>query len=287
MTSIPSNTDDAAESPIFHPADAEALQRAGHLKPAHGRRSEVSMYLMSEGYISSSDESEGTHIVPNLLLSPETLIYLGWEEQKAGEIWRRWREIKDAETEGGLEMEFLDFVLERYVPEDNLPDDREESMEQMALWGLAGELINCIMASEFEDVRSTVTVQYWVRDTMTIRYLGLEGLQKNSARRDEQRRNGTGDDGVEIGAAVARAPLSNVPEHTLLYKAISSTRVRYLPDGSMDIDSLTSLPPTDFRGSAFSPLYFTPSLAVAKNISPVCPKPNNSRNFDDPDESAE
>ncbi|TGO48761.1 hypothetical protein BCON_0230g00040 [Botryotinia convoluta] len=268
MTTIPPDTADAAKSPIFQPTDADALTRAGHLKPAHGRRREVSSHLMSEEYISSSSGSEDTQIVPDLLVSPETLIYLGWGQQKAGEIWRRWREIKEAETEDGreviFEMEFLDFVLERYVPEVNISNDREASIEQMELWGLAGELINCIMASAFEDVRTTETIQYWVRDTMSIRYLGLEGLQKNSARRDEKRRNGTDDDGSEIRAAVARAPSSTAPGYTLLFKAISSTQVGYLPDGSMDIESLTSLPPTDFRGRVFAPLYFTPSLRVAK-----------------------
>ncbi|TGO42257.1 hypothetical protein BHYA_0010g00170 [Botrytis hyacinthi] len=260
MTAIPPDTADAADSPIFHPTDADALTRAGHLKPAHGRRREVSSHLMSEEYISSLS-------VPDLLVSPETLIYLGWGSQKAGEIWSRWREIKEAETEDGqevIEMEFLGFVLERYVPEVNISDGREACIEQMELWGLAGELINCIMASAFEDVRMTETIQYWVRDTMSIRYLGLEGLQKNSARRDERRRNGTEDGGSEIRTAVAKAPSSTVPEHTILYKAISSTRVAYLSDGSIDIESLASLPPTDFRGRIFAPIYFTPSLSVAK-----------------------
>ncbi|TGO30875.1 hypothetical protein BPAE_0003g01610 [Botrytis paeoniae] len=126
------NTDDAVNSPIFHPADAESFARAGHLKPAHG------------------------------------VIF---------------------------ETEFLDFVLEEYVPEVNISDDREASLEQMEHWGLAGELINCIMASEFEDLRTIETVQYWVRDTMSVRYLGLKGLQKNSARRDEKRRSGAYDEG--------------------------------------------------------------------------------------------
>ncbi|TGO55590.1 hypothetical protein BOTNAR_0241g00020 [Botryotinia narcissicola] len=267
MTAIPPDTADAADSPIFHPTDADALTRAGHLKPAHGRRCEVSLHLMSEEYISSSSGSEDTQIVPDLLVSPETLIYLGWGSQKAGEIWSRWREIKEAETEDGqevIEMEFLGFVLERYVPEVNISDGREACIEQMELWGLAGELINCIMASAFEDVRMTETIQYWVRDTMSIRYLGLEGLQKNSARREERRRNGTEDGRSEIGAAVARAPSSAVPGHTILYKAISSTRVAYLSDGSIDIESLASLPPTDFRGRIFAPIFFTPSLSVAK-----------------------
>ncbi|TGO86424.1 hypothetical protein BPOR_0305g00100 [Botrytis porri] len=268
MASTSLDTNDAADSPIFQPADAEILERAGHLKPAHGRRREVSSHLISEEYISSSSGFEDSQIVPDLLVSLETLIYIGWGQQKAGEIWRRWREVKDAETEDGreaiFEIEFLDFVLERYVPEVDISNDRETSIEQMELWGLAAELINCIMASEFEDVRMTETVQYWVRDTMSIRYLGLEGLQKKSARRDEKRRNGTDDGGSEIRAAVAIAPLSTVPGHTILFKAISSTRVGYLPDGSMDIESLTSLPPTDFRGRVFAPLYFTPSLPVAK-----------------------
>ncbi|TGO17303.1 hypothetical protein BTUL_0019g00940 [Botrytis tulipae] len=267
MTALPTDTADAADSPIFHPTDADALTRAGHLKPAHGRRREISLHLMSEEYISSSSGSEDTQIVPDLLVSPETLIYLGWGSQKAGEIWSRWREIKEAETEDGqdfIEMEFLGFVLDRYVPEDNISDGREACIEQMELWGLAGELINCIMASAFEDVRMTETIQYWVRDTMSIRYLGLEGLQKNSARRDERRRNGTEDGGSEIRAAVARAPSSTVPGYTILYKAISSTRVSYLSDGTIDIESLASLPPTDFRGRIFAPIYFTPSLGVAK-----------------------
>ncbi|KAF7883502.1 uncharacterized protein EAF02_005422 [Botrytis sinoallii] len=191
MAATSLNIDDAAGSPIFHPADAEILARTGHLKPADGRRSEVSSRLMFEGYFSSSSGSKDWYIVPDLLVSPETLIYFGWGHQKAEEIWTRWRELI-------YMTEFLDFVLEEYVPEVHMSDGREACIQQMEHLGLADELINCIMASEFEDIRMTETVQYWVRDTMSVRYLGLEGLQKNSARRNEKRRSGVQDVGVVL-----------------------------------------------------------------------------------------
>lgn len=191
MAATSLNTDDAADSPIFHPADAEILARTGYLKPAHGRRSEVSSRLMFEGYFSSSHGSKDWHIVPDLLVSPETLIFLGRGQQKAGEIWGRWQEVI-------YQMEFLDFVLEEYVPEVDISNGREEWIQQMEHWGMANELIDGIMASEFEDIRTSETVEYWIRDTMSIRYLSLKTLQTNSARRNEKRKSGAQDVGVVL-----------------------------------------------------------------------------------------
>ncbi|KAF7876578.1 hypothetical protein EAF04_001666 [Stromatinia cepivora] len=254
--------------PIFNAVDDAFLTERNLVKPAVNRRRLIASSLSHSEPLSSSEfgGSEGSAVdarvytlIPEFLDSEETLEWLGWTPQKAAEIWARWRTIQATETQHGtiFEVLFLDHTT-GFIPYDVLEDNADDWEEHMRNWGVSSELIDAIMDAEFSNVRLTESAQHWVRDTMEIRYLSLERIKRDSDLRAE---NGNT---ASTGIATDTVPRSsNVPGHLALYKAISTERVRRDMEGNIEIDSIVSGTPTDFRGSGGTVLYFTPDFQVA------------------------
>ncbi|KAJ8063818.1 hypothetical protein OCU04_007677 [Sclerotinia nivalis] len=233
-----------ASKPIFNAVDDAFLTERNLVKPAVNRRRLIATSI-SHSEPPSSSESEGSEgsaedarvytLIPEFLESEETLEWLGWASQKAAEIWARWRTIQATETQH---------------------DDWEEHMRN---WGVISELIDAIMDAEFSNVRLTESAQHWVRDTMEIRYLSLERIKRDSDLRAENINT------PSTGIATDTVPrTSNVPGHLALYKAISTERVRRDMEGNIEIGSLVSGTPSDFRGFGGTVLYFAPDFQVAE-----------------------
>ncbi|ESZ94536.1 hypothetical protein SBOR_5079 [Sclerotinia borealis F-4128] len=263
-----------SSTPIFNAADAAILSQRNLMKPAIGKRRKISSSIVSSDSSSSSGDSEGSGfrqdhflIVPEMLESEETLQYLGWGADKATNIWRRWVSVTADDTDVArytmYEFGFLEFALEA-VPSSELEDGQEAWTTHMLGWGVAAELVDAIMDTQFADVRGTESAQYWVRDTMSIRYLGLEGLKKASILRDELRQNPAGSFRGNIAVATTTARPSNVPGNLVLYKAISKDRIEKDENGKIIYSSIVSSTPSDFRGYGGTLLYFTPDIEVAK-----------------------
>ncbi len=261
--------------PIFAAADAAILTAQSLIQPATRRRRQISSSLMFSEASSSSDNSADSgigitpsFIVPEYIESVETLEYIGWGEEKAADIWAQWEIVEQAQSiENGLQYGFLEYALTA-IPYLK-PEDRQEDWDaEMLNWGVGAELRAAIMDEVYTNIRLTESAQYWVKDTMEIRYLSLERLQRESQMRARtsvtSTNNATGNRN-NPAVTIQLATSSTVPRRLALYKAIAKDRVKQDPTGKIFIESLASETPSDFRGAGGTTLYFTPTLEVAEH----------------------
>ncbi|KUJ21800.1 uncharacterized protein LY89DRAFT_681195 [Mollisia scopiformis] len=271
--------------PIFHAADPAILTRRNLIQPAVRRRRQISSSLMLSEALSSSSSSSGESVdsgvslrplrpsftVPEYIESVEALEYIGWGDEKAAELWARWEILKQTErNEATFETDFLEYALSA-VPCPKLEDRQEDWNAEMLNWGVKTELREAIMDEAYTNIRLTETAQYWVKDTMEIRYLSLERLQRDSQMRAQTSTTSTSNTNNTTNTrgnpVVIPQPAtsSTVPGSLALYKAIAKDRVRQDSTGKISIESLVSGIPSDFRGVGGTTLYFTPSLQVAEH----------------------
>ncbi|KAF4429444.1 hypothetical protein FACUT_9187 [Fusarium acutatum] len=134
--------------------------------------------------------------IPEKLISKATIEYVGFNSDKATEIWSGWvnwpsgpiiREIDlgDCTT---LEVSFIDWVKRHTgnpLTDDIWEEDNSAWSRYMQQRGIATELQNSIMDPSFKDIRLTGTCIGWLRDTIEMRYEGLKEIQRASAEREK------------------------------------------------------------------------------------------------------
>ena len=311
---------DSGSSTIIAPLDATNLQAQGLLRQSssfgsrrlHKRRlnrsSDEEHYHIPLQISQSSSAMQNAFVtIPEALISRETLTHVGLSASKGDEIWGQWtdwpadgprREI-DAD-DGGLQVSFPDFIIGR-VTRGNKPDTIGESdtewRECLDTCGIASDTQAAIMDPNFTFLRLSRSCLDWVRDTIEMRYAGLQDIQRASRQREmklqrEASRPGSSTGGivdagredggrrsisglqqqsmagmsVDLWGSARAAAARNAPGYTVLYKGIDQGRIGSLfgEDGTLsDIDTLLSSPPSDF--SSRSPLfYFTPDVKVAE-----------------------
>jgi hypothetical protein len=125
-----------------------------------------------------------------MLISYETLLYVGLSKARATELWRRWSNSPhgtDPENSHAGVLEFDDFVLSSF---ENMPDATDDSTEEwqacLERCGISGDLQHAIMDPQFEYIRLSHSCLYWIRDTVEMRYAGLRDIQKTSRERQMQ-----------------------------------------------------------------------------------------------------
>ncbi|EHY58380.1 hypothetical protein HRR83_007256 [Exophiala dermatitidis] len=195
-----------ANTAIFSPDDEQDLLRSGLLTPpieglrkVHKRRldrfsDKVNSHipLTPVSVLSSAEETARFSTIPDSLISLATLQYLGYDEDTAKRIWQKWinwspgpvvREIDD-DLPGTMSISFIDYA-KGYVGGDTDTYDEEDQpwFECMTSWGILPSLQEEIMDPVFKDIRLSETCRFWVRDTMELRYQGLEEIQKASRER--------------------------------------------------------------------------------------------------------
>ncbi|KAL2415602.1 hypothetical protein ABEF95_000566 [Exophiala dermatitidis] len=314
-------TTSAPGTAIFSPVDEEDLVRSGLLTPSvegkrkvHKRRldrssDETNSHVpLTPTSLSPSPEVETDlfSTIPDSLISLATLQYLGYDENTAKKIWQSWinwspgpivREIDD-DLPGTMSVSFIDYA-KGFVGGDTDTYDEEDQpwFECMNSWGILPSVQEAIMDPVFKNIRLSETCRFWVRDTMEIRYGGLEEIQKASRERAmglqraalrpgntsqivagaSQGASGSGSrsfsasqrtqPGISPHTAMSAEAIAsmNAPIYTVLFKGISKTRLQGLldEDGNLsDITALLSPPPTDFLGRE-SGYYFTVEREVA------------------------
>ncbi|KAK3353260.1 hypothetical protein B0T25DRAFT_544093 [Lasiosphaeria hispida] len=236
--------------------------------------------------------------IPVYLISQETLTHVGLSASKAEQLWSTWtnwptdgpgRET-DAD-DGGLQVSFLDFIT-GHVTRSGIPDttgeDDTEWYTCLNACGVDPKTQAAIMDPFFDDIRFDHTCLDWVRDTIKMRYAGLQDIQRASREREKeiqrvasclgpsgggewrplsglQQQSMAGISANVWGSACAAAAC-NAPEYMVLYKGIDQAHIEGMfdVDGNMDqISKLTSLPPSDFNNKAVM-YYFTPNRKVAE-----------------------
>ncbi|KAF5627494.1 hypothetical protein F52700_8420 [Fusarium sp. NRRL 52700] len=180
--------------------------------------------------------------IPEKLISKATIEYVGFNSDKATEIWSDWnnwpsgpiiREI-DLSSCTTLEVSFIDWVKSHTgnpLEYDVWEDDNSAWFRYMEQRGIAAELQNSIMDPNFKGMRLTGTCIGWLRDTMKLRYEGLEEIQRTSADRERA----LGHQGNSSRPRRQRAMYtlegpSSMTNFTVLYKAVDQAQINGLFD---------------------------------------------------------
>lgn len=189
---------------ILAPGDSARLTDLGLVNPPtpsnrsiqvhqrHLNRSsdEENKYIPLNANIESYPDAFAT--IPEKLISKATIEYLGFNGDKATEIWSGWdakppgpikREI-DVSGETTSEASFIDWVMShtgRPMNYDIWEDDSSAWFRYMEQRGISTELQHSIMNPRFKDMRLTGTCIGWLRDTMKLRYEALREIQQASA----------------------------------------------------------------------------------------------------------
>ncbi|KFY81740.1 hypothetical protein V500_11141 [Pseudogymnoascus sp. VKM F-4518 (FW-2643)] len=200
------------------------------------------------------------------IVSLETLIYVGLSSAKANELWDRWtnwsptgpRRETDPDDGFGLTVTFLDFIIGCSVEHtiDTVAEGNLEWRECLDACGINTATQDAIMEPKFRKLRLSNSCLYWARDTIEMRYKGLENPQQ------------LGTAGIETDVWGSRSAIAalDAPGYTTLYKAMDQARIARLFDQSgavSRIETLLTSPPSDFSGTR-SHFYFTPDHAVAE-----------------------
>ncbi|KAF5590619.1 hypothetical protein FPANT_5937 [Fusarium pseudoanthophilum] len=202
--------------------------------------------------------------IPEKLISKATIEYVGYNSDKATEIWSGWvnwpsgpiiREI-DPSDSTTMEVSFIDWVKYKTgnpLEYDVWEDDNSAWFRHMEQCGIATELQQSIMDPRFKDMRLTGTCIGWLRNTMELRYEWLEEIRRASAEREKAL--------LHQGTSTRSKKQSG-----LASRAIDEARINGLFDheGNLDRIQLLSTPPsTDFSRSK-SMYYFTPDYSLAR-----------------------
>ncbi|KAM7214981.1 hypothetical protein V8F06_009658 [Rhypophila decipiens] len=197
--------------PLLTPSDAQNLERDGLL--LHGPTAGI--IRLHKRRLNRSSDEEHQHIplevapnspladdafadLPSVLISRETLIHLGYTDEKAGYIWDCWTNWPDDTLffrEGDPDDEreeyiFLDYLIEHIrgttEPRDVDGDRDEDWTTYLTECGISADLQSRIMHPRFAYLRRTESCLYWIRDTFQMRYGGLELVQVTSQEREMQ-----------------------------------------------------------------------------------------------------
>lgn len=242
---------------------------------------------------SSSSANEMYATIPELLISLATLKYLGYTDTSANQIWNRWSEWPSTppgrygvDVDG--EILFTDVAvsyLNRFRDQDTWDENDGSWFDFMDLCGIKPEVQTAIMDPIYKRIRLTESCYFWVKDTIELRYRGLESIQRASRERTMARtrsqirpsqesgqRSTSGTMGMTPGissdSAFSNACRSaqNVPGSIVLYKGLDQARLNGFFDDSGAIvawQEMLSSPPTDFLGRQTG-FYFTVQRDIAE-----------------------
>lgn len=132
--------------------------------------------------------------IPVNLTSRETLLYVGYSEERSWQLWEAWISLPTAGSDytvdpdpDGFYDTFLNFIVAHV---NNFEHAHGEDVE---LWrrafdsyGLAQDLQDSILDPAFKEIRDTGGSRFWAVDTFEMRYAGLKKIQRTSRARSVQ-----------------------------------------------------------------------------------------------------
>lgn len=211
-----------------------------------------------------SDSIEAAfHTIPDQLISKATLKCLGYNTETANELWFRWTHwppntgvIRETDPDGAgcLEMPFIIFATGHLASGrevDTCDDEDDEPWYNCMLrCGINSSTQQDIMVQDFRVMRLTESCRFWLKDTMILRYRGLEEVQNAS-----QQRSLSGVS-TSMGPDMSSASDLPVPGCITLYRGTDRTSLDHLFHDSgavKNLGVLISHSSTDFRSmeSAF------------------------------------
>lgn len=116
--------------------------------------------------------------IPAVLESLETYIYVGFDDATAKKLWAIYSNYVANADPDDTEGEFIDFA--RWQVENVMFSDPtsegDDWVGYMNAIGVSQELQEAIMLPEFSDIRYTASCEFWLLDTIMMRYGSLESL---------------------------------------------------------------------------------------------------------------
>ncbi|KAL6886376.1 hypothetical protein HDV57DRAFT_508543 [Trichoderma longibrachiatum] len=200
--------------------------------------------------------------IPKEPVSLATIKYLGYTDDAAADIWRRWAARfptgQPQELEFSLGKPFIDAIVEfsscRYEIDTDDNDDFKwlECMDQC---GINRSTQAAIMDPVYKRLRLTRSCLNWLRDTMELRYRALKEVLEARGRDHNKARGAAMAPGVSRHSAMSQAARRAVPGVVNLYKCLDAASISQLFDKNGNIDCIAALAtntPTDFCGRGLS-----------------------------------
>jgi hypothetical protein len=193
---------------VLEPADAQYLVASGLASPAssngtrriHKRRlnrssdeenSDLPLTPPSSSPPHASLSAENSATIPDTLVSLATLKYLGFTEVAANQIWARWTNWPQGppgrfESDSDGEIMFVEVAVGHLTigRDSDTSDDNDQEWHQcLSICGINAETRASIMDPLYKRIRLTESCCFWVKDTIELRYRGLEAVQEASRER--------------------------------------------------------------------------------------------------------
>ena len=135
-------------------------------------------------------------IIPTVLISRETLVYIGFSAAKAAEMWSEWTNwpafgpSRETDPEdGGLQVTFIDFFTGAVEYRADTAEDNDVQWRAcLDMCGISIDVQDAIMDPHFKYPRLSQSCLYWAKDTIEMRYAGLEDIQRASREREMELR---------------------------------------------------------------------------------------------------
>jgi hypothetical protein len=161
--------------------------------------------------LSSPAADDAFAMIPVVLISYETLVYVGLSEAKATELWSQWtnwpalgppRETDLDDARYPSAVTFKDFIIASFENQVDAADDNAQQWRAcLNACGIAVDVQDAIMDPRFKYLCLSQSCLYWVNDTVKMRYAGLEDIQRSSRKREmELRRIATRPGGNQGGS---------------------------------------------------------------------------------------
>ena len=181
---------------LLHPNSIDGANRL-HRRLVNGDSDEEYKHISLDVPLSSPLADKAYVTIPEMLISHQTLKYLGLSDSKAAVLWDKWCHW-DLESGIGrymidencnMEIEFIDFAVHhtaRHTPDVDDESDDAQWRTYIKDCGISEEVENAIMDPDFTSLRLSCSGFYWIEDTMRMRYAGLEEIQRTSFVREEK-----------------------------------------------------------------------------------------------------
>lgn len=277
-------------SHLFEHDDANYLENGGIIGPVKSGFRPISgaslLSLSSSGSNSQTDSeyasSSTTHpaflYLPDSIESEATLVWLGFEPAKAKFLFQSWQgyDPNDIVEFPGLVTHYI-----KHFYEDVTGADDDEWNHLFSKLGITQDLKNAILDPQFKQIRLTESCKDWLIDTFEGKFCILTAIQGASRKRakliqDAAKRGSTEPVGmIEILGGPreensVKMQTNAYPQHspgsTTLWKG--GDKAKFAPlfqvDGTLTLQHLCSLRPTDFCRGGRDVIYTTVHREVAE-----------------------
>lgn len=197
--------------PVFDPEDAAFLRQEGTLidgsapglVKVHKRRINRASaeeyqdipFPPQPANTTSNVDLDHFEEIPDHVYSYETLLYVGFSQERATELWEHWNSVNDYDDEdysegwrdidGGM-VTFEEICIARFDFKDDgdtVSEDDTEWRKSMDSIGISQDLQNAIMTPSCRGIRLTASCFHWLNDTMVAAFAHLWDVQNTSERR--------------------------------------------------------------------------------------------------------